>query len=43
MGCSWRIMFIEECGITRYRDFEKALRQAENFGKEVAGVINIPL
>ena len=38
-----RIMFIEECGITRYRDFEKALRQAENFGKEVAGVINIPL
>jgi len=38
-----KIMFIEECGITRYRDFEKALRQAENFGKEVAGVINIPL
>ncbi len=39
-----KIMFIENCGITRYRDFEKALRQAENFGKKkLQGVINIPL
>ena len=38
-----KIVFVEEYGVTHYRKFEKALRQAKNFGKEVVGVISMPL
>lgn len=37
------IIFIEKYGVTRYKEFEKALRQVNNFNKTLVGVINISL
>lgn len=36
-------MFVEEYGITRYKNFEKALQHLNNFDKEILGVISYKL
>ena len=37
------IVFVEEYGITRFNDFEKAMQQAKNVDKSIIGVVNLPL
>ncbi len=40
---SQAIMFIEEYGVTRFKTFENAMRQAKNIDKSIIGVVNLPL
>lgn len=37
------IMFVEEYGVTRFKTFENAIRQAKNVNKSIIGVVNLPL
>lgn len=36
-----KVVFVEELGISRYKKFEKELQVAQNFDKELVGVVAV--